>query len=110
MRRSVILLFLLAATSGSGCTTMPTHEERWRYIGPDAKLQQAHTISPHDYPGGFPQYNETLRQKHSEAIEAAKDACARETGDSRTPGYWIRYSGPFIACMQAQGWVLRGGI
>ena len=37
------------------------------------------------------------------AVEAAKDACARQTGESREPGFWLGYGNAFMACMQTQG-------
>ena len=43
-------------------------------------------------------------EKREELIEQAKDACARETGESKTPGYWFGFGSAFKDCMKARGW------
>jgi len=44
----------------------------------------------------------------NEALESAKDTCARETGESKIPGMWFGYSSRFIACMNGHGWTRVG--
>ena len=41
-------------------------------------------------------------------LEEAKDTCARETGDSKTPGFWFGYSNAFMRCMTAHDWIRVG--
>jgi hypothetical protein len=80
MLRSYVAL-LLAATCLCGCASGKGHG--WAYTPP----------------GGH-----TLKQVPVPDVEAAKDACARETGESKTPGRWLGFSSAFMACMKARGW------
>ncbi len=77
---------LTAAVFVTGCAYDPAKRDRnWAHTGP-----------------------EEIHVPISEALEAAKDACARETGDSKIPGYWSGYSDRFMACMKARGWIRAG--
>ncbi len=87
----------------------------WAYFGPDSKLKSPPRLATDDFPSEasqqrFRQAGKAWKEELEEAFEAAKDACARETGDSRTPGYWLGHSNAFIACMKAQSWLRGGGI
>ena len=41
-------------------------------------------------------------------LDVSKDACERETGDSKIPGFWLGYSRAFMRCMNARGWMTVG--
>lgn len=81
MLKSYVVI-LLAITCLCGCASGSV-SERWSYTPP----------------GGY-----TLKQVPVPDVEAAKDACARETGESRTPSVWLGHSRAFMACMKTRGW------
>jgi hypothetical protein len=78
-----VLPVAIAAFFITGCAYDPAkRDNNWAYSGPE----QIHVPMP-------------------EALEAAKDTCARETAETKTPGYWAGYGSKFIACMNAHGWI-----
>ena len=82
--KSFIVLLLAAVTCLCGCASGPVSEGNWSYFPPGPFVP--------------------LKQVTEPDVEVDKDACARETGDSRTPGFWLGYSRAFMDCMKARGW------
>jgi hypothetical protein len=110
MWRRYLVLFCLAAIGLAGCGSASKGEENWAYEGTDQSLRSPHTgpagsMSAEARHAQLLESVEAWRLKNREALEAAKGACARETGDNRTPGAWRGYSDAFMACMKAKGWI-----
>jgi hypothetical protein len=83
MRKSLSPIFLAIPLWLSGCTPFPPSVKSWAYSGPG--------------PAGD-------LDQHEQALKAAVDACAIETGESGMPGFWSGYSRSFTACMKTKGW------
>lgn len=99
----------LAAMCLVGCGTTSTSKENWAYLGSDATLRSPPRIpranlSSEAWLSKLRENEEAWRQKRQEAVEAAKDACARETGASGKRSFWTGYGAAFMACMNARGW------
>ena len=112
----------LAAWLAVGCAAAPSSKDSWAYAGPDAVLNSPFMASRErqremvEELGGKPGTpSEALQQKvrdefeawkkvRLDAVQTAKDVCARETGDSATPGFLGRYGEAFLACMKTRGW------
>lgn len=109
-----VLGLALIAAALFGCGTTSIANERWVYSGPDATLRFTARVAPDTSPSEaarrYREYEEVWRQKIRDSVEAAKDACARETGESKSPGFWMGYSNHFLACMKTRGWSRGGGI
>jgi hypothetical protein len=123
---SVLLLVALLAV---GCGAATTTKDGWDYNGPDATLkspplnmsEERRREILEDLGGkssGMPSEAiqekfraefETWKRKYAEALQSARDACARSTGDSGTPGFWAGYSDAFVDCMRARGWMRPSG-
>ncbi len=103
-----LALALLAATL-VGCGTTYVPQDHWTYSGKDEAVR-----SPPRIPRGAltaSAWVEAMRastalwwQEREVHVQRAKDSCARETGESETPGYWFGYARAFKACMAASGW------
>ncbi len=123
MVRHLPLLSLVALLAG-GCGATSTKRNSWDYSGPDVRLKSPPLNMSEERRreifedlGGrqfgmpsealqekFREEFETWKRKYLEALEGARDACARETGESGTPSFWTGYSKVFVACMNARGW------
>ena len=94
LRKSTAILLLTILSVGCGTTYVPRDE--WTYIGSNRTWN--------DLPPSR-RYNEALWwEERREVIDREKDSCAMETGDSKTPGYWLGYSRSFKDCMKLRGW------
>ena len=99
---TVLALLLLGAIAVSGCGSTAPREPGWSYSGPPdppAVNLMRNELAPK--PG---ETQEAWNQRFQAALDAAKDACARETGESNTPGYWLGYGSEFMSCMRSKGW------
>ena len=114
---------LLAAMTAVGCAPVPVSRESWDYSGADAMLRLPFSISserrqeiakelgpnqpgkPSDAIQEKIRANfETWKKRRSDAVQAAKDNCARTPGESAASGYWSGYSEVFLGCMRTLGW------
>jgi len=94
LKKSSAIILLTILSVGCGTTYVPRDE--WTYIGSNRTWN--------DLPPSR-RYNEALWwEERREVIEREKDSCAKETGDSKTPGYWFGYSRSFKDCMKLRGW------
>jgi hypothetical protein len=105
-----LVLVSWAAMCLYGCGSASTKEEGWAYVGTDATLKSPAygpigNMTPETRQAQIQAAFEAWRQKNRNAVEASKDACASETGDSKAAGTWTGYSSAFMACMKAQGWI-----
>lgn len=96
-----------------GCETTYVLTDEWTYRGKDEALRAPPRVPRGDlsdaaWAASRHQSETRWLQQREEAIERAKDNCARETGTSKTPGYWFGYSGSFKTCMAAYGWSVGG--
>lgn len=99
----------LAVACVAGCGTASTSKKGWAYIGTDAMLRSPPPIPSGDYAPEVRQQRyreifEAWQQRRRDASQSAEDRCARDTGDSATPGFWMGYSKAFVDCLNAQGW------
>lgn len=99
----------LSAALLVGCGTPYVPMDNWTYSGTDEALRAPPRIPRGDLSASA--WIEAMNaskarwfQERGEIIERAKDSCARDTGSSKTPGYWMGYSSTFKACMAARGW------
>jgi hypothetical protein len=111
--REIPAVLSLAVLCLVGCGPASTKEENWAYTGSDAALRQPTfgpqgSLSPADRHLQVQQSTEAWRKKSGEAVDSAKDACARETGGSGTRNSLTGYSDAFMACMKARGWIRVG--
>lgn len=98
-------MFLAACGTTS---TAPT-TENWTYVGTDEAIRFPPRVPRGDLSVSAWMASRQMSEaawweKREAIIEQAKAACARETGQSPTPGYWMGYSGAFKDCMNARGW------
>ena len=101
MSRELALL-LLGAIAVSGCGTTVPREPSWSYSGPPNSppvnlIRNELALKPGET-------QEAWNQRFEATLDAAKDACARETGESKTPGFWLGYGSVFMHCMRSKGW------
>ena len=95
-----------------GCATnspTPERTEHWTYSGLDETLRVPPRIARGDLSSAarmaqMQQSQAAWLQKREELIEQAKEACARETGESKVPGYWFGFGNAFRDCMKKRGW------
>ena len=98
LRKSLAILLMTSLSVGCGTPYVPL--DKWTYIGSNRAWN--------DLPPSR-RYNEALWWEERQAvIDREKDSCAKETGDSKTPGYWFGYSGSFKDCMKRRGWRVGG--
>ena len=77
----------MGSVQSVGCGTPYGPLDKWTYMGSDRAWN--------DLPPSR-RYNEALGwEERQEVIDREKDNCAKETGDSKTPGYWFGYSSSF---------------
>lgn len=110
---SALPALALALACLAGCETTHEIRERWTYSGRDESRR-----APQRVPRGELSASAWMaermareaewRQAREQIIERAKDDCARETGDSKVPGYWFGFSRAFTDCMHARGWTVGG--
>ena len=108
-RQQILALFVMCI---AGCATTSSTSERaeyWTYSGPDEALRVPPRVPRGDLSAGAWMIQMRVSEaawleKREELIEQAKDACARETGESKTPGYWFGFGSAFKDCMKARGW------
>ncbi len=101
----------LTVVSIVGCATTSMSTEHWTYSGVDEALRVPPRVprgelSTAAWMATRQASEAAWWQKREEVIEQAKDACARETGDSKTPGDWFGFSTAFRNCMKARGWTV----
>jgi hypothetical protein len=99
----------LAAVVLGGCATSYVPADHWTYRGTDEALRSPPRVPRGELTGSewieALRASETLWWKERQVhIEHAKEGCARDTGESKTPGYWFGYSRAFKVCMEAHGW------
>ena len=95
-----------------GCATNSSTSERaehWTYSGLDESLRVPPRVARGDLSSAAwmaqRQASEAAwLQSREELIEQAKEACARETGESKVPGYWFGFGNAFRDCMKKRGW------
>lgn len=105
MRTSIALIVMCLV----GCGTTSATQDHWTYSGLDEALRAPSRVprgelSTSAWMARRLESEANWLQEREAAIELAKDACARETGDSKTPGYWIGYGRAFKDCMKLRGW------
>ena len=101
---------LLAAACMAGCGTASTGKESWAYVGKDPVLRSPPTGRVGDSSDAVwrreAEERMALWQRiRQEATDRAKEACARETGESLTPNIWTGYGAAFMTCMKARDWI-----
>lgn len=99
----------LTAACVAGCGTASASKRGWAYIGTDAMLRSPPPIPTGDYAPQvreqrYREIFEAWQQRRRDASQSAEDRCARDTGDSATPGFLIGHSKAFVDCMNAHGW------
>ncbi len=100
---------LLTVVFLAGCETTAPIQDNWTYYGSDEALRMPPRIprgelSSAAWMAKRQDSEAAWWQERERAIEQAKEACARETGESKIPGYWMGYGRAFSACMRARGW------
>ena len=103
------LTLALSAMCIAGCAPVSPGNDRWTYSGRDEALRAPPRIprgelSAAAWMAQMQISQAEWAQRREERVERDKDACARETGDSKIPGYWFGFSNAFRACMLARGW------
>ena len=103
------LLFALSAMCLVACAPVSSGKDQWAYVGRDESLRAPPRIARGDLSAAAWMAQMQTSQaawfeRREEAAELAKEACVRETGESKIPGFWLGYSNAFITCMLARGW------
>jgi hypothetical protein len=93
----------------AGCGTPYVPMDNWTYSGTDEGLRAPPRVprgnlSESAWIAVLAESKTRWFGERDAVIEQAKENCVRETGESKTPGYWFGYSGSFKACMAAKGW------
>jgi hypothetical protein len=114
VKNSVALGFVAAVILLAGCGTTPMGTDHWTYSGTDEALRMPTRVPRGELSVAAwmakRQIGEAEWWQEREAlIERAKDACARETGESKVPGYWMGFGNAFTNCMKARGWSVGRG-
>ena len=99
----------LAFVCLAGCETTAMSKDHWTYRGLDETLRAPPRVprgelSSAAWMAKLRESEAAWWQEREKAIQLAKDACALETGESRTPGYWMGFGNAFRECMKARGW------
>ena len=94
-----------------GCATTSMSTDHWTYSGRDEALRMPPRVprgelSPSAWLARLKENEAAWWQQREALVESAKDSCARETGQSKTPGYWFGFGNAFEACMKARGWTV----
>lgn len=119
----LVCLVCLAMLQIAGCSTPGVRAESWSYVGADPALAAPFTVSDTrrqqiaaelgaGQPGtpspsiqaGIRADFEAWKQYRSAAIDAARQACSRGTGQAAEPIGFGRYDDAFLTCMQGRGW------
>jgi len=103
----------LAFACLAGCETTHEIREKWTYSGRDETLRAPPRVprgqlSASAWTAERMAREAEWQQAREQVIERAKDDCARETGDSKVPGYWFGFSRAFTNCMHERGWTVGG--
>jgi hypothetical protein len=119
----VLLPIALLASLTVGCGSASTSLDGWDYSGPDATLKSPFPMSAerrrqiledHESKQSgilsealqkkLGEDDEAWKRKYAEAVQGARDACIRESGDSGTRSFLTGYNQGFLTCMNAHGW------
>lgn len=108
-RKMPALALVLACVAG--CETTHEVREHWTYSGRDESLRVPPRVPRGELSAAAWMAERQAReavwwQERERIIEQAKDHCARETGESKVPGYWFGFSRAFTDCMRARGWTV----
>lgn len=107
-KHSMSLCVALAVLAG--CGTATNHRgESWAYLGGNAALRSPstaidRTLSQEQQMRLAQQNLDAWKSRVSEALDADKGNCAKETGEPASPSVLFGYSEKFETCMRTRGW------
>jgi len=109
-RKPCALALAAAFLAGCGTASSTPTKENWTYFGPDQAIRYPPPVSRGDlsvsaWMASRQSSEAKWWEKREAIIEEAKASCARETGQSTTPDYWMGYGNAFKDCMKGRGWI-----